>query len=175
MCLGHDRTEVGLDHHVDLARFGPLTLRAAIGADDLGHRHGLRISDFFLLRMRLLHVVLPVPLVALQTLNEGVVEYLDMAGGHPYLPRQDDRRIQADDVVAAGDHGAPPLSLDVLLEFHTQRSVVPRRAGTPVDLACGIDQTAALGQVDDGLDDRRHVGVALLSAECLCSKRTALA
>jgi hypothetical protein len=70
-------------------------------------------------------VVLPVTLVALQALHQRIVEHLDVTRGDPDLARQDDRGVQADDVVAAGDHRPPPLPLDVLLQLHTQRSVVP--------------------------------------------------
>ena len=161
--LALDRTEVGLEHHVEFARLGPLTLCAAVGADDVGHRHrfGIRNALFgaLLLEVRLLHVVLPVAPMALQTFDERIVEHLDVAGGHPHLPRQDDRGVQADDVVASGDHRPPPLPLDVLLQFHAQRPVIPGRPGAAVDLTGGIHQAAALGQVDDGLDDRRHVGL----------------
>ena len=61
-----------------------------------------------------------------------------------------------DDIVAAGDHRAPPLLLDVLLEFHTQWPVVPRRAGATVDLPGLVDQAPPLGEIDDGVDDGRH-------------------
>ena len=159
--LALDRAEVGLEHHVEFARFGPLAALAAIGTDDLGHRHGLRINvNFFFgllpFRMRFLHVVLAMALVALQTLHQRVVEHLDVPGGHPDLARQDDRAVQSDDVVAPGDHRAPPLPLDVLLEFDPQRPVVPGGTRAPVDLAAGIDQAATLGQIDDGIDDGRH-------------------
>ena len=95
------------------------------------------------------------PLVARRALDQRVGERADVAGRDPHLARQDHRRVQADDVLAAGDHGAPPLPLDVVLELHAQRAVVPGRARTAVDLARGEDESAALGERDDGLDRGR--------------------
>ncbi len=158
--LGLDRAEVGLEHHVEVARLGPLALGAAVRAHDLRHRNRVGILDALLLRVRLLHVVLPMPLVAVQALDERVVEHLDVTGGHPHLARQDDRAVEADDVVAAGDHRPPPLPLDVLLELDAQRAVVPRRLGAAVDLAGLEDQAATLGQVRNGVDDGRHGSTA---------------
>src|SRR4029453_9996111 len=54
-----------------------------------------------------------------------------------------------DDVFPLGDHRAPPLFLDVLLELNAQRSVVPGRAGTAVDLSRGEDESTAFAQTDD--------------------------
>ena len=159
--LGLDRTEVSLEHHVEVAGLSPLPLGAAVRAGDVGHRHRLRRRDALLgtllFEVRLLHVVLPVPLVAVQALNQWIVEHLNVTRGDPHLTRQDDRGVQAHDIVAAGHHRLPPLPFDVLLEFHAQRPVVPRRLGPAVDLAGLVHQPAALGQIDDGIDDGRHV------------------
>jgi hypothetical protein len=103
------------------------------------------------------------PVVAVQALDQRVVEDLDVAGGDPDLPREDDRRIDADDVVAPGDHRSPPLPFDVLLEFHSQRAVVPRRPGAAIDLTGRKDEAAPFGQVHYGVDDGRHGMVHSLS------------
>src|ERR1700712_1803701 len=67
--------------------------------------------------VRLDQMVCAVTLVGDQRFDERVVERLDVTGGHPDLARQDDRTVQTDDVLAAGDHRLPPLPLDVLLEL----------------------------------------------------------
>ena len=152
--LGLDRTEIGLEHHVELARLGPLARLTGLGVADVGQPVGRRMPVFGFVGLD--EVVGAIALVGDQRLDQRVVEDLDVPGGHPHLARQDDRGVQADDVVAAGDHRAPPLPLDVLLELHAQRPVVPRRFGAAVDLAGGIDQAAPFGQVDDGVDDGRH-------------------
>ena len=115
--LGLDRAEVRLEHHVEVARsvHWPLVpqsgqVMSAIGTDSGSEA----LPSRPLFQVGLLQVVLAVPLVAVQALDERVVEHLDVAGGHP--PRgQDDRAVQADDVVTAGDHRFPPLPFDVLL------------------------------------------------------------
>src|SRR5947209_7375506 len=80
------------------------------------------------------------------------VERADMAGRDPDLAGQDHRAVEADDVLTAGDHELPPLPLDVLLELHAQRAVVPRGAGAAVDLPRCEDESAPLGERDDFLD-----------------------
>lgn len=151
-----DRAEVGLEHHVEVARLGPLALGAAVGADDLVHRHRVRVIEALLGRVGLLHVVLPMPLVAVQALHQRIVEDVYVTGGHPHLARQDDRAVQADDVVTAGDHGLPPLPLDVLLELDTERPVIPCGLGAAVDLSGLVDQATAFRQVRNGVDDGCH-------------------
>lgn len=133
--LGLDGSEVGLEHHVELARLGPPAGFAGVRVADVGQPVGRRVAVFSFVGLD--EVVGAVALVGDQRLDQRVVEDLDMAGRHPHLAGQDDRRIQADDVLAAGDHRAPPLPLDVLLELHAQRAVVPGRAGATVDLPEG--------------------------------------
>ena len=160
--LGLDGPEIGLEHHVELAWLCPLPLGATVRADDLGHRHRIGIGDVLLGRVGLLHVVLAMPVVAAQALHQRVVEDLDVAGGHPHRPRQDDRRVEPHHVVATGDHSAPPLPLDVLLELHAQRTVIPRRFGAAVDLTRGKYEATPFGQVDYGVDDGRQEDVHFL-------------
>ena len=113
-----------------------------------------------LLRLELLlEVVGAEPLVAGQALGQRVGEHADVAGGHPHLAGQDDRGVEADDVVAAGDHGLPPLPLDVLLELDAERPVVPGRAGAAVDLAGREDEPPPLAEADHFVETagRSHV------------------
>ena len=81
-------------------------------------------------------------------LDQRVAERRDVTGGLPDRRRQDHRGVEADDVVAAGDHRLPPLPLDVLLELDTERAVVPGRPRTAVDLRRREHETSALGQTD---------------------------
>jgi hypothetical protein len=95
-------------------------------------------------RRRLLQVVGPEPLVAALALGERVGEGTDVTRGDPDLARQDDRGVEADDVLAGVDHRTPPLALDVLLELDTERPVVPRRARAAVDLPAREDEPRRL-------------------------------
>lgn len=133
--LGLDRTQVGLEHHVEFAGLGPLPGLAGVGVTDVGQSVGRRVAVLGLVGLD--EMVGAVTLMGDQRLDQRVMEDLDVARGHPHLPRQDDRRIQAHDVVAPADHRAPPLTFDVLFELHTQRAVVPRRPGSAVDLSRG--------------------------------------
>src|SRR5674476_514175 len=141
-----DRADVRLEHHVEVARLGPLAFGAAARARDLGQPFGQAV--FAVLEL-LLEGVGAEPLVALETFGERIREHADVAGGDPHLTRQDHRRVEPDDVVAGGDDLAPPLLLDVLLELDAQGAVVPRRTRAAVDLATGEDEAPPLGEADD--------------------------
>ena len=144
-----DRAQVGLQHHVEVTRLGPLAAGAAVGARHRGELDGVGVGDAVLLGVALLQVVGAEPLVAAQALHERVGEDADVAGGDPDLTRQDHRGVEPDDVVAALDDRLPPLPLDVLLELHAQGAVVPGRPGAAVDLAGGEHEPPALAQADD--------------------------
>ena len=113
-----DRAQVGLQHHVEVARLGPLAAGAAVGARDRGQLDGVGVGHVVLLGVPLLQVVGAEPLVAAEALDQRVGEDADVAGGDPDLTRQDHRGVEADDVVTALDDRLPPLPLDVLLELH---------------------------------------------------------
>ena len=145
-----DRAEEGLQQAVEFLRLGPGAAGAAVRAGDVG-QPVLR-QPALLLGELLLQVVGAEPPVADGALDQRVDERRDVAGGHPHLAGQDDRGIQADDVVAGADHRVPPLPLDVVLEFDAERAVVPRRPGAAVDLAAGVDEPPSLGEGDNGVD-----------------------
>ena len=90
--------------------------------------------------------------MAVQALDERVGEDADVTGCHPHLLRQDDARVQAHDIGTAGDHVAPPLALDVLLELDAERPVVPCRPRAAVDLTGLEDEPPVLCEGDDGIE-----------------------
>src|SRR5881409_146284 len=59
----------------------------------------------------------------------------------------DDRRVEADDVVATGDDLSPPGLLHVALELDPERAVVEARAEAAVDLAARVDEPPPLAEV----------------------------
>lgn len=148
--FGVDGAEEGLDESRELLGLGPLAAGAAVGADDVGHAvlRGLPVLG----DVRLDEVVLTVTVVAVEAFDERVDEGLDMARRFPHPLGQDDRGVEADDVLTTADEGLPPLGLDVVLEFDAERAVVPRRAGTAVDLPRLEDESSALGEGDDGIE-----------------------
>ena len=140
-----DRAQIGLQHHVEVARLRPLAPGAAVRAGDLLQAAGGPTLPMLVL---LLEVVGPESLVAGQALGQRIAEHPDVAGGHPDRAGQDDRGVEADDVVTPRDHRAPPLLLDVLLQLDPERAVVPRRPRPAVDLTRGEDEPAPLAQAD---------------------------
>ena len=123
-----DRSDRGPEQAIEVAWLGELTLRAAVRAGDLGQP--LRRPTLALLE-RLDELVGAETFVTGAALRQRIDERVDMARRHPHLGRQDHRRVQPDDIIAAPHDGLPPLAPDVLLELHAERSVVPRRPGTP--------------------------------------------
>src|SRR5262245_36284393 len=115
-----------------------------------------------LVLVRLLQVVGPEALVTRGALGQRVHKGLKVARRRPDLLVEDDRGVQADDVVALLDHRAPPLAADVFLEFDTERSVVPGGPTAAVDLTGRIDEAAALGQADNGVDTVGRHGFGIL-------------
>jgi hypothetical protein len=87
--LGLDGSEVGLEHHVELARLGPLARLAGLRVADVGQAVGRRVPVFGFVGLD--EMVGAIALVSDQRLDKRVMEDLDMAGGNPHLPRQDDR------------------------------------------------------------------------------------
>ncbi len=76
--LGLDRAQVGLEHHVEVARLGPLPLGAAVGQvmSAIGTESGSERPFFSAYASCML--VLAGALVAVQALDERVVEDLDV-------------------------------------------------------------------------------------------------
>jgi hypothetical protein len=96
-------------------------------------------------------VIRPEPLMAGLALGQRVDELGDVTAGLPYLRREYHAGVQADDVVALGDDRLPPLPLDVVLDLHAERAVVPGRPQTAVDLAGRVDDPPTLAEADYGI------------------------
>ncbi len=141
------RPEERLEQAGELARLGERALGPAVRAVDV--LKAVRRRRALLGLVRLLQVVGPEALVARLALRQRVGEGVDVTGRDPDVARQDDCRVQPDDVLAALDHRPPPLAPDVLLQLDAERAVVPGGAGTAVDLAAGVDETAPLAEADD--------------------------
>lgn len=75
--LGLDRSKVGLEHHVEFARLGPLAGLAGVRVANVGQPVGRRMPVFGFVGFD--QMVGPVALVRDQRLDQRVVEDLDMA------------------------------------------------------------------------------------------------
>src|SRR5262249_16718990 len=100
-----DRADVRLEHQVELSRLGEVAfaelawmLRRAPPARALAELVGA------------------VAELARPAVDERVGEPRDVAGRDPDLRVEDDRRVEADDVVALLDQRAAPLGLDVVVQ-----------------------------------------------------------
>ena len=146
-----DRAEVGAQHHVEVARFGPLAAGSAIRAHDVGHTV-LRQLVAMLLGVRFLQLVGALALVAVQTLHQRIVENGHVAGRDPHRSRQDDGGVDAHHVATGDDHGTPPFALDIVLQRHAERTVIPCGAGSAIDFTGGEHKATTLGEGYDFIE-----------------------
>jgi hypothetical protein len=146
--LGGLRPEVGdggvflhraherLEHQVELARGGKLTLAAlrAERAPGPAVLAGLPGGDDELVALRRLAVMRPWAVIdlvgaeaslALPAVDHGVGEVIDVAAGLPHRGVHQDRGVQAHHVGALLDEVAPPHVLDVVPELDAERAVIP--------------------------------------------------
>src|SRR5699024_7579114 len=145
------RAEMRFEHHVEIARLGVITTRAAVRAGNIGQV--VHISRFTgALGVLLSQLVGTEPSVAGTALDQWVVERCGMTGRLPDLPWQYHRGIQTHYVLSTLDHRLPPLSLQVVLQFHSERAVVPGRAGTAVDFTTRKHEATTFAEIDDGID-----------------------
>ena len=146
-----DRAEVGAQHHVEVARFGPLAAGAAVGAHDVGHAV-LRQLVSMLLGIGFLKLVGTLALMAVEALDQRIVEDGHVAGSHPHGGRQDDGGVHAHHVATGDDHGAPPFALDIVLQRHAERTVIPCGTGSAVDFTGGKNKATTLGKGYDFIE-----------------------
>jgi len=142
--------QVGLHQAGERLRLGPVAGLAGLGVVDVREAVCRRVAVLFLVGLE--EVVGAVALVGVQRFHERVGEHLDVAGGFPHTGGQDDGGVHADGVAAGLHHVLPPQALEVFFQLHAERAVVPRGAGTAVNLAGRVHQSAALAQVNDGLN-----------------------
>ena len=147
---GH-RAEEGLEQAGEFLRLGPFAAGAAVGAGDVLQAVLGRAALLFLVLF--FEVVGAVALVAGEALHQRVGEDLDVAGGFPDLAGQDDGGVQADHVLAAADHGLPPLALDVFLQLGAEGPVVPGRTGATIDFTGLENEAPPLGEGNDLVED----------------------
>jgi hypothetical protein len=90
--------------------------------------------------------------------DQGVAEAGGVSRGAPDVGMHDDRGVDADDVLARGDHVPPPFAHQVALELGAERAVVIGRLQAAVDLRGLEDESPALAQ---GHQLLHHLGGSL--------------
>ena len=81
--------------------------------------------------------------------HEGVREAAQMAGSDPGLGVHEDGGVQTHVVGVLLDELLPPSLLDVVLQLHTQRAVVPGVGQAAVNFAAREDEATAFAQGND--------------------------
>ena len=144
---------MGAQHHVEVARFGPVSTGAAVRTYDVLQTI-FRQLVAMLLGIGFLKLVGTMALVAVEALDQRVVEHGHVAGSHPHGRREDDGRVNAHDITTGDDHGTPPFALDVVFQRDAERTVIPCGTGSAVDFACGEHKAATLREGYDFIEFR---------------------
>ena len=84
-----------------------------------------------------------------ETIDHRVCESGSMAAGLPDFGVHDDRGFEADDIIAALRHGAPPEILDVAFKLRAERAVIPEPVDAAVDFGGLEDKAPAFAQGDN--------------------------
>ena len=158
----------GLEHQVELADVGEIALAAA-GAGHLmladeAHQlvvvHGLDVDVQSVLVDEALHqLVGAMAHFAGLAVNQRIVEGAHVAGGHPHLRVHQDGGVQPHVIGGFLDEFLPPGALDVVLQLHTQRAVVPAVGQTAVNVGTREDKAPVLAECNDlvhGFFGRQH-------------------
>ena len=143
-------TGVGLEHQIEVARFGELALVVLAGC--------LRGLDRTLARRDMVGTEAA---FALAAVDQFVGEQVVVARHLPHLRVHHDRRFEADHVVARrrtgerrnlvvrGNHVGPPRLPHVAFQLDTERPVVPEAVQPAVDFRRLKDKPAPLGESHD--------------------------
>jgi hypothetical protein len=75
-----------------------------------------------------------------------------MARVLPNQPIENDRRVDALDIVALVDEPPPPGLLDVVAELDAEWTIIPRATQTAINFRGGKNKTSPLGERNDGID-----------------------
>ena len=143
----------GLEHQVELTDFGEIVL-AAVGAGDLmlvdvvGHLLVSPAGDVGAVEV-LDEVVGAVTGLALLAVHLGVGEAAHVTGGDPCLGIHQDRGVKADVVLVLLNELLEPSRLEVVLERHAERTVVPGVGKAAVDFGAGVYEASALAERND--------------------------
>ena len=144
-----------LEHQVKLADIGEIALAAhgagdALFADEGDHvlvRHGLDVhAGVVFLGPFLNELVRAVPGVAALTVDQRIVEGRHVAGGHPDLRIHENGGVETHVVGILLHKLLPPRALDVVLQLHAERAVVPGVCKAAVDLGARVNKAPALAQ-----------------------------
>ena len=143
-----ERTRVGFEHQIEIARLGEIaaaTVRAI----------------FFAILLR--QLIGAVARVALFAVHHRIAESLLVARGLPHGAVHDDRAVHALHVIALPHIAAPPEVLQVFLQLHPERTVIPESIDAAVDFGRLKNEPAPLAEADDffhsgGCGVLRHKG-----------------
>jgi len=130
--------EVCLEHEVELTRLGEFALRGLS-----------RANAWLFLALRRGDVVGAEAALAGLAVDHRIRETANVAGSDQHLLHREDGTVQAENVIALLDRLAPPVILEVALQFDAERAVVPTTVEPPVEFTGLEDEALALAKTDN--------------------------
>ena len=157
VAFAFDHTDFGLEHQVKCAGLGPVGLAAGRTFNLVVHHHlvdfvkvlagAAAFAEFVFQKL-----VGTETFVASEAVHQRVREVAHVAGGLPDAGVQKNRAVETEHILAAGHKLLPPEVLDVALQFHAIRTVVPSVGEAVVNFGAGENETAALAEGNDVLE-----------------------
>ena len=157
VAFAFDDADFGLEHQVECAGLGPIGL-AACGAFNLVVHHHL--VDFVKIltgaaafaEFVFQELVSAETFVAGQAVHQRVREVTHVARSLPHAGVQKNGAVETQHILTAGHELLPPEVLNVALEFHAIRTVVPSVGEAIVNFGARKNESAALAEGDDVLE-----------------------
>src|SRR3990167_8934826 len=95
--------------------------------------------------------------LALSAIHHRIAKTRHMPGRFPDLRVHDDCGVKPNHIVPRLNNPPPPPIPQIILQFHSQRPVIPRISKPSVDLAPGKHKTPTLCQGYDFVHQRRYI------------------
>ena len=157
VAFAFDHADFGLEHQVECAGLGPVGLAAGRAFNLVVHHH---LVDFVKVlagaaafaELVFQKLVGTETFVASEAVDQRVREVAHVARGLPNAGVQENRTVETEHVLTAGHELLPPEGLDVALQFHAIRTVVPSIGEAVINFGAGENETAALAEGDDVLE-----------------------
>src|SRR5262249_29721618 len=104
-----------------------------------------------------IELVRAIPFLGGLAVNHRIAESAHMPRGFPDPWVHDDRAVKPDHVVARLNVVTPPGLLDIALQLHAERAVIPEAVDPAIDLARGEDESPALAERDQLVHTNIHL------------------
>ena len=157
VAFAFNHADFSLEHEVESTRLCPIGLAASRAFDLVVHHHLVNFVKILacaaaFTELFFEELVSAETFVASEAVHERVREVTHVARSLPNAGVQKNRAIETKHIVAGSHELLPPEILDVALEFHAIRTVVPSIGEAVVNFGAGENEAAAFAEGDDVLE-----------------------